>query len=274
VPSASDLNGFNVFILAFYLSSGPTDQIQAFIDLPESQRSSIINDLHDNGISLMMSVFGSTEAPTTDGVDPESFAAQVAGFVKQYGLDGIDVDYEDFDAINNGSGDAENWLISFNTALRSHLPSGQYYITHAPVAPWFTTDTSQYPHGAYRAVAQKTGNDIDWFNIQYYNQNNIYSACSHVITSSPEPYPNTAIKQINTTSGVDLEKLVIGKPAQASDADDNQDFMSSGTIASCLQQAKDEFGYNAGAMFWEWPQATASLISTVRGIAFPILGNL
>jgi hypothetical protein len=84
VPSSSELNGYNVFILAFYLSSGPTDQVQAFVSLPEDQRKSIIKDLHDNGISLMMSVFGSTEQPTTDGVDPYGFASEIAGFVKKY----------------------------------------------------------------------------------------------------------------------------------------------------------------------------------------------
>jgi hypothetical protein len=121
-------------------------------------------------------------------------------------------------------------------------------------------------------VAEKAGDQIDWFNIQYYNQNNIYSTCSHVIESSPQPYPNTAVSQIHESSGVPMSKLVIGKPAVADDADNGQDFMSRSEISSCLQQAKKEYGWNAGAMFWEWPDATASLISSVRSLAFPISG--
>lgn len=274
VPKASSLGGFNVFILAFYLSSGPTDQVQAFASLPASKRQAIIEDLHSNGISLMMSVFGSTEAPTTDGVDPWAFASKVASFVKQYGLDGVDVDYEDFKSINNGSGEAEQWLINFTSALRSHLPSGQYFITHAPVAPWFTTSKDQYPHGAYRSVAQKSGDKIDWFNIQYYNQDNMYASCSNMIISSPQPYPHTAVKEINTQSGIPLEKLVIGKPAVAIDANGGgQDFMSKSAIASCLKRAKEEIGWNAGVMFWEWPHASVSLLEGVRALSFPILGG-
>lgn len=41
-----------------------------------------------------MSVFGSTDAPTSTGADPVSTANTMAAWVKQYDLDGIDVDYE------------------------------------------------------------------------------------------------------------------------------------------------------------------------------------
>ena len=42
-------------------------------------------------------------------------------------LDGVDVDYEDFNAINSGTGSAEKWLVSFTNQLRSQLPSGREY---------------------------------------------------------------------------------------------------------------------------------------------------
>lgn len=53
--------------------------------------------------------------------------------------DGADVDYEDYPAFQSGA--AEPWLISFTKQLRNNLPS-PYIISHAPVAPWFTDDTS------------------------------------------------------------------------------------------------------------------------------------
>ena len=55
----------------------------------------------------------------------------MASWVKQYGLDGIDVDYEDLDAMNKGDGKAEEWLTTFTKTLRSQLPQGQYVLTHA-----------------------------------------------------------------------------------------------------------------------------------------------
>ena len=41
-----------------------------------------------------MSAFGSTETPTSSGLDPVSAATDMGNWVRQYGLDGIDVDYE------------------------------------------------------------------------------------------------------------------------------------------------------------------------------------
>jgi chitinase len=97
-------------------------------------------------------------------------------------LDGIDIDYEDFDAMNSETGSAENWIIKYHNALRAELPLGrmcsalsglcstsfaaEYIISHAPVAPWFTTNTTIYPFGAYRAVHKAVGNTIDWYNVQ------------------------------------------------------------------------------------------------------------
>lgn len=42
----------------------------------------------------MVAAFGSTEQPTTAGADPTSTANTMAAWVKQYDLDGLDVDYE------------------------------------------------------------------------------------------------------------------------------------------------------------------------------------
>ena len=42
----------------------------------------------------MVSVFGSTDVPTTTNADPTSTANTIAAWVKEYGLDGVDVDYE------------------------------------------------------------------------------------------------------------------------------------------------------------------------------------
>ena len=42
----------------------------------------------------MVSAFGSTDIPTTTGADPVATANTMAAWVKQYQLDGIDVDYE------------------------------------------------------------------------------------------------------------------------------------------------------------------------------------
>lgn len=110
----------------------------------------------------------------------------------QYGLDGVDIDYEDMDAMNGNK--AEAWLIRRSTArsarivlaltlsafqieLRRLLPS-PYIISHAPVAPWFTS-LNVYQSGAYVNIHKQVGSTIDFYNIQFYNQGvGVYTDCT------------------------------------------------------------------------------------------------
>jgi hypothetical protein len=53
-----------------------------------------LSEYHNAGIQIIVSAFGSTDAPTSTGADPVTTANNVANFVKQFQLDGVDVDYE------------------------------------------------------------------------------------------------------------------------------------------------------------------------------------
>lgn len=124
----------------------------------------------------MVSAFGSTDSPVTAGVDPADCARRLAAWVKQYNLDGVDIDWEDMQAMNTNKG--ESWLITFQAELRAQLPAGQYLISHAPVAPWFTSGPD-YESGAYVKVHQEVGDGIDFYNIQFYNQGQgVYEDCN------------------------------------------------------------------------------------------------
>jgi chitinase len=79
-------------ILSFLLHTGAADVAASWTQLSSSQRSSIISSYHGAGITLMVSSFGATDVPT--GADPTSTANTHAAWVKQWGMDGIDVDYE------------------------------------------------------------------------------------------------------------------------------------------------------------------------------------
>ena len=91
----------------------------------------MLSRYHAAGIKVVASAFGSTDAPTTWGEDPQQLASTFASFIKENQLDGIDVDYEDLTAMNLQNGAAEQWIISFTQALRTELPQGQYLLTHA-----------------------------------------------------------------------------------------------------------------------------------------------
>ncbi|EJU05020.1 glycoside hydrolase [Dacryopinax primogenitus] len=289
-PSPSTIYGFNVFILSFLLSTGPADQVLEWTYLSNDTRASIKSEYEAAGIKLMVSAFGATDAPTTNGYDPVSLATTMAQFVLDYNLDGIDIDWEDFTAMNKQNGQAEYWLISFTETLRSILPAGQYIITHAPVAPWFTPG-DYYPTGAYTIVNENAGYAIDWYNIQFYNQASPqndgateYTNCSSLLYESSTTWPYTALFQLNSVAGVPLEKLVIGvsdlqiepflaakfsrkKPAEPSDASNG--WIDPATLATCVKEAVNG-GWSAGVMTWEYPDASASWIATVRADSFPV----
>ncbi|KAJ7890533.1 glycoside hydrolase family 18 protein [Mycena olivaceomarginata] len=191
---------------------GAFDKAFEWTTLTDAQRASVKAQYNAAGIKLVVSVFGSTDVPTSSGVNPVTMATTMANWVKQFNLDGIDVDYEDFNAFDAGDGKAE----------------GTYILTHA----------------LHAAV----GNLIDWYNVQFYNQGATeYTTCANLLTTSSNTWPRTALFQI-AASGVPLSKLVIGKPGTTGAADNG--FMSTSTLASCLAQAKSQ-GWNAGAMVWE-----------------------
>ncbi|KAG1746540.1 glycoside hydrolase family 18 protein [Suillus paluster] len=269
-PAVSNITGYNVFALSFWLISGPADQAEEWVLLDNATRASIVQSYHNAGISLIVSAFGSSDAPTSGGYDPTTIANDLAAFVLEYGLDGVDIDYEDFNAMNAMNGSAETWLTTFTTALRAKLPLGQYILTHAPVAPWFST---QYTSGAYLTVNKNVGSLIDWYNVQasiflrrFYNQGTTeYTTCSGLITTSSTTWPNTALFQI-AAAGVTLDKLVIGKPATTVDATNG--YINTTLLAQCVDEAYQQ-GWDAGVMVWEFPDAAAAWIKAVRALAFP-----
>ncbi|KAJ7247665.1 glycoside hydrolase [Mycena haematopus] len=264
-PATSAITGFNVFILSFLLTEGAWDKAEEWTTLTAAQRATVKSQFAAAGIKLMVSAFGSTDVPTSSGVNPVTMATTMANWVVQYNLDGIDVDYEDFNAFDAGTGAAENWLISFTTQLRTILPQGSYIITHAPVAPWFSPNT--WGGGGYLKVHQSVGNLIDWYNVQFYNQGSSeYTTCAGLLTTSSSQWPGSSVFQI-AASGVPLSKIVIGKPATSGDATNG--FMSTSTLAGCLATAKNQ-GWNGGAMVWEYPGATSSWIKTVRASSWPV----
>lgn len=86
VPSSS--------ALSFLLLEGAWDKAEEWVQLTAAERSSLKSQYAKAGISLIVSLFGSTDVPTSTGANPISTAKTMAAWVKQYDLDGVDVDYE------------------------------------------------------------------------------------------------------------------------------------------------------------------------------------
>ncbi|KAJ4475087.1 glycoside hydrolase family 18 protein [Lentinula aciculospora] len=266
-PPVADVEGFNVFAMSFLLIEGAFDKAEEWTQLTAAQRATIKAEYAAAGISLVVSVFGSTDVPTSTGADPVATANTMAAWVIEFGLDGIDVDYEDFNAFDAGT--AEAWLVSFTTQLRTQLPQGTYILTHAPVAPWFSPNI--WTNGGYIAVHEQVGSLIDWYNVQashFYNQGTSeYTTCAGLLTASSSTWPESALFQI-AASGVTLDKLVIGKPATTGD-ETSGGYIDPATLATCVEEAKAD-GWTAGVMTWEYPDAAAAWIAEVRADSWPV----
>jgi len=86
----------------------------------------------------------------------QNTVTQLVALVKQYNLDGVDIDYE-VSPVNT------QYLIDVTNGLAASLPTGAY-ITHAPMQVWL--DNSSSP---YWPVMEAVGSKISWLNVQYYN---------------------------------------------------------------------------------------------------------
>ncbi|TRM65612.1 glycoside hydrolase family 18 protein [Schizophyllum amplum] len=264
-PPVADIAGFNVYAMSFLILAGAWDKAYEWTTLTADERAAVKAQYAAAGIKLIVAVFGATDVPTTTGADPIATANTMAAWVKEYDLDGIDVDYEDFGAFDKGDGSGEAWLVSFTTQLRTQLPVGDYILTHAPVAPWFSP--SKWGGGGYLAVNEQVGDLIDWYNIQFYNQGTTeYTTCDSLLKTSSSTWPGSALFEI-IASGVSPEKLVIGKPATSGDA--NNGYIAPATLAQCLETAKAA-GWTAGAMSWQYPNAASEWITTVRSLSWPV----
>ena len=163
VSDSTAIQGWNVVNLSFLTLKGPADQAEKFAALPADQKAAKQKEYAAAGIKIVASAFGETDEPTTKGADPTATANTMAQFVLDQKLDGIDVDYEDLDAMNAGDGKAEAWVTTFTTVLRQKLPQGQFILSHAPLAPWLAPN-AQFKAGAYVTINKNVGSMIDWVN--------------------------------------------------------------------------------------------------------------
>ncbi|KAI0827878.1 chitinase [Trametes gibbosa] len=262
LPPASSLVGFNVIALSFLTLRGALDQAGAYAALAPDVRAAKKAEYQAAGINIVVSAFGETDKPTTTGADPVDTANAMAQFVVANALDGIDVDYEDLDAMNKGDGAAEAWVTTFTQTLRQTLPQGQFLLTHAPLAPWLSPN-QQFSAGAYLTIHKNVGSMIDWYNIQFYNQG-LYTDCEGLLNASGGPFPGSSLFEI-AANGVDLNKLVIGKPGGSADATNG--FVDPTTLGTCVDQAKAK-GWTGGIMAFQFPSADSAWIAAAKGSSF------
>lgn len=257
-PSASSIPNWNTYMIPFWtVAHGPTDHAKMWTEMSTSERKKIMKEYQDKGIKIMLGAMGDQDQPTSKKFNPKTSAEKLAAFVKKYGFDGVDIDYEDFNAFNHGT--AEAWVISFQKELRAKLGKS-YIITHAPVAPWFRND-KYYKGGGYSKIHKEVGSTIDWYHVQYYNQGTEYTNCETLIHKSKE-FPGTAVLELSKQ--IPSQKLILSKVGPKSEAV-NGGFMDEKTLKSCVKEGR-KGKWEGGVMIWDTPKGgVKSFVKSIWG---------
>jgi len=260
-------SGWNVIILAFYLSGGgPADMAQAWAGATAAAKQSAINTIHSKGGVVLVSLGGSTDSPF--GRNAEQVGKAVAQWAKDQYLDGVDFDLENFAAGFRGGSLSDTatvqWVANVTNAARGVLGSGGI-ISHAPQGPYFGEvggNSWAGKTGGYTGVYAKAPT-INFFNVQFYNQGaNCYVDYDGLFTKSCSNFPGTAVAEI-AKAGIPLSKIVVGKYIAPGDASNG--FIAPGTLHTYFQQAKTNLNWNAGVMAWVWGDASAAS-SWIHGV--------
>ncbi|WDE13762.1 glycosyl hydrolase family 18 protein [Thalassomonas haliotis] len=219
-----------------------------------------VSALQASGKQVLLSFGGGTLASETyhqlAGNETE-LAANIACFITDNQLNGVDIDFEDTAAFTGGAGySGVDFLVKLTRALREILPAPQYLITHAPQPPYLASGN---PMGGYVQVMAEAGEDIDWLNVQFYN-NPPWSAKPPEIVSSYEKYAQLP--------GLSAEKLLIGLPVTEHDAASG--YMPVDKISSDVIRPVQANGTLGGMMNWQFSSdkggAWAEQIGTAIGL--------
>jgi chitinase len=233
----SDVGGFNRLILAFWTTAGLVGAAAEWANLSAADRAARLDAYHKDGVAVLIAAFGANDIPTAQ--DPGAIATQLADYVNTYGLDGVDIDYEDTQALYGGTG--ATWVSELTRQLRNKLPDK--FISHAPQEPYFKAG------GGYDQVDKTVGNYIDFYNVQFYNQGGD-EGCSGSLAR---------LNQI-ISSGVPADKVVFGKPLTS--VDGSSGWMSGSEIYQCLKNKPA--GWTTQVMFWQFHEGVAaSTLATI-----------
>lgn len=259
VPGYADEKIYNYILLGFWRCedqptgaalawSKPIDYFgddSVFGKNKQEIQQNLHNKYNTSRSHVLVSAFGPREMPTSLGLSPLDCANKLATFVLDNNLDGADVNWQDEEALHMGKG--LDWIISFHTHLRKLLPS--YIITHSPFASYFRSE--DYSSKSYTEINNKINNTVNFYNVQYFNLGTSkFNSYEEIFKKSTGDYQKVAVAEL-TNRGVDLNKIVIAKPAVPSDTI-GSGFMDLALLGSCLSQAYNEAKWFAGVAIWQY----------------------
>lgn len=235
----------------------PSSELQHFIADPNT-----ISQLKEGGKRKVMVAIGGGIVPAGGwkgmAQNLQVAVASIINFVNTNKLDGIDIDYEDTDAITSPSTagyDPAAFLAGLSNLLKAEPGFAGRLISHAPQPPYLYPGAyASYPQGPYQAVMAEGGASIDWLNIQYYNNpwyvgTSTTDQAQKVAGISGGGFPSSIM---NLSRTIAPGKLVLGRITSTSNGGsgylDAQD-TASALVTPLSQSLGAQFG---GVMGWQF----------------------
>lgn len=187
-------------------------------------------------------------------------ATRIVAFVKQWDLDGVDIDFEVTSALEiptpAGAFDGVAFLTALTRALREQLPPDRYLISHTPQPPYLDP---AWHGGGYVKVLRQVGGAIDWIAVQYYDNPSFDTPPRRtVVGEGDRPFVTSYRGIVEGRAGFvwSSDKLVVGKPIYKADAESGHlapESVARTIVAPLRQRYGERFG---GLMGWQFSTLT------------------
>ena len=181
-----------------------------------------------------------------------ALAAAIGFVVSEFGLDGVDIDYEDTNALSGSASagyDGVSFMENLTDALYKVLDGKA--LSHAPQIPYVSNAVGQ-PHGrngyieSYIPILQSVGTQIDWLNVQFYN-NQDWNGAQNILTLYKE-----IVAGWQGFQGWPADKMLTGMILSDSDGSGYVPLTQfNSEVVAPLTQAYGNFG---GVMGWQYSQ--------------------
>ncbi|MDA0338629.1 MAG: glycosyl hydrolase family 18 protein [Proteobacteria bacterium] len=182
----------------------------------------------------------------------QALADKLVSLVGEYGLDGLDIDFETSATLHTippeGAFDRRKFLISLTYALRNGL-GDEALISHAPQSPYLDP---AWHNGPYLEILRASGDHIDWLFVQYYNNQSFDEALSgaHDLSKPGWTYDDL----VGGKNGLPWpsEKTIVGLPIYSKDASNGYmppKIVLNTIVLPLMKRYGDRFGGLGGGQF-------------------------
>jgi len=257
-------SGYMYVILSFY--EYPISQkldtngaFGIFMSMTDDVKKEIFDYARQKNVKLFFSIGGADGSISLRSGTADEITTDIVDIFKKNAFDGVDIDVEDSTQFMKMA-DVTNKLAS---QFKTLFPNTKKEISHAPASANFGGNTGQPTD--YFTVYATAGENIDFFNVQFYNQGCTHDSYQKLFEPDDNSCQNiawisTGHKMGSTYYGsvIPLNKLLIGKPICLWTQPQNcpygagNGYVDPTLLKTYFDRARQEMAWDAGLMIWEY----------------------